>query len=69
MKLLPNFMAGRPYIPESDFSGVVVDSNDSQDFKAGDEVFGWIMFSTSTSIPLLFDCRDLRTPGLQTPNA
>lgn len=44
MGLLPNFLANRPYVPESDFSGTIVDSNDSKEFKAGDEVFGWIEF-------------------------
>ncbi|KAJ3530617.1 hypothetical protein NMY22_g8500 [Coprinellus aureogranulatus] len=46
MKLLPNFIARRPYVPEADFSGTVVDSNDSKEFKVGDEVFGWILFNT-----------------------
>lgn len=67
MKLLPNFIAGRPYVPESDFSGVVVDSNDSREFKAGDEVFGWILFSMSTYHLSQFEPL-LTSPGSQTPN-
>ncbi|EAU88249.1 hypothetical protein CC1G_03921 [Coprinopsis cinerea okayama7 len=40
MKYLPNFIAKRPYVPEHDFAGIIVDENDSH-FKKGDEVFGW----------------------------
>ncbi|ETW85496.1 quinone oxidoreductase 6 [Heterobasidion irregulare TC 32-1] len=41
MKLLPNFVSGRPFIAEQDFSGIVVDANGTN-FANGDEVFGWI---------------------------
>ncbi|KAG5219589.1 Zinc-type alcohol dehydrogenase protein [Salix suchowensis] len=41
MRLLPNFMAGRPLVVEHDFAGVVEDANDTE-FKAGDPVFGFI---------------------------
>ncbi|KAF8504133.1 hypothetical protein BU17DRAFT_58327 [Hysterangium stoloniferum] len=41
MKLLPNFMAGRPHVAEHDLAGVIVDANDSN-FTNGDEMFGWI---------------------------
>jgi len=41
MKMLPNFIARRPYIAEQDLSGVIVNSNGTR-FKNGDEVFGWI---------------------------
>ncbi|KDQ33589.1 hypothetical protein PLEOSDRAFT_1099549 [Pleurotus ostreatus PC15] len=41
MRLLPNFMAGRPLVVEHDFAGVVEDGNDTE-FKAGDPVFGFI---------------------------
>ncbi|RXW21116.1 hypothetical protein EST38_g4734 [Candolleomyces aberdarensis] len=42
LKLLPDFLAKRPYIPEHDFSGFVVDSNNSQEYSNGDQVYGWI---------------------------
>ncbi|KAJ2925233.1 hypothetical protein H1R20_g11882, partial [Candolleomyces eurysporus] len=42
MKMLPDFLGKRPYIPEHDFSGVVVDSNGSQEYSNGDQVYGWI---------------------------
>ncbi|OBZ65238.1 Zinc-type alcohol dehydrogenase-like protein C16A3.02c [Grifola frondosa] len=41
MKLVPNFIAHRPYTAEHDFAGVVVDANGT-DFKNGDEVYGII---------------------------
>ncbi|CAA7265386.1 unnamed protein product [Cyclocybe aegerita] len=39
--VLPNFLAGRPRVPEYDLSGVVVDTNKSR-FRPGDEVYGWV---------------------------
>jgi NADPH:quinone reductase-like Zn-dependent oxidoreductase len=42
MKMMPDFLGQRPYIPEHDFSGVVVDSNDSKEYSNGDQVYGWI---------------------------
>ena len=42
MGLLPNFMAGRPFIAEHDLSGVVVEENGTN-LKKGEEVFGWIL--------------------------
>ncbi|KAF9566242.1 NAD(P)-binding protein [Agrocybe pediades] len=41
MRVLPNFAARRPRIPEFDLAGVVVDANGSR-FSNGDHVFGWI---------------------------
>jgi len=41
MKLLPNFVDGRPHVAEYDFAGTIVDANDAS-FKIGDEVFGWV---------------------------
>ncbi|TFK27373.1 NAD(P)-binding protein [Coprinopsis marcescibilis] len=43
LKLLPNFLARRPIVPEFDFTGVIVDSRDSE-HKVGDEVFGFIIY-------------------------
>jgi NADPH:quinone reductase-like Zn-dependent oxidoreductase len=53
MGMMPNFILSRPYVPEHDFSGTVVDSKDSKDFKLGDEVFGWNEFG-------MFDVCSLR---------
>lgn len=39
MKLLPNFVAKRPSVPECDFSGVIVEGNGSA-FSVGEKVFG-----------------------------
>lgn len=41
MTIVPSFVWERPYIPEVDFSGVVVDANESQ-FSNGDQVVGLI---------------------------
>lgn len=41
MKLLPGFILKRPYIPEYDLAGVIVDTNGSE-FQNGDEVFGFL---------------------------
>lgn len=41
MKLIPNFILKKPYIPEHDLAGIVVDANDTE-FQNGDEVFGFI---------------------------
>ncbi|KAF8644811.1 hypothetical protein AX16_008268 [Volvariella volvacea WC 439] len=41
MKLLPNFIARRPFIAEHDFSGVIADPGDSS-FAVGDGVLGFI---------------------------
>ncbi|KAF9476338.1 NAD(P)-binding protein [Pholiota conissans] len=41
MRAMPNFIAKRPYVPENDFSGIVVDANGSK-FSNGDNVYGWI---------------------------
>lgn len=41
MRLVPNFVAGRPYPAENDLAGIIVDAGDS-DFKVGDRVFGFI---------------------------
>lgn len=39
MGTVPNFLVGRPNVPEHDFAGIVVDPNGSE-FSAGDKVFG-----------------------------
>ncbi|EPS94590.1 NAD-binding protein [Fomitopsis schrenkii] len=41
MKTTPGFLVKRPYIPESDLAGVVVDANGTT-LKEGEHVFGWI---------------------------
>lgn len=41
MKLFPNFLIKRPYIPEHDLAGIIVDANGTE-FQNGDEVFGFI---------------------------
>ncbi|KDR81832.1 hypothetical protein GALMADRAFT_152645 [Galerina marginata CBS 339.88] len=41
MKVLPNFIAGRPRVPEFDLSGVIVDANNTR-FSNGDQVYGWV---------------------------
>lgn len=41
MIFLPNFLAKRPSIAESDIAGTVVDPNDTS-FKVGDKVWGFI---------------------------
>lgn len=40
MGLLPGFILKRPYVPEYDLAGVVVDANGSE-FNNGDGVFGF----------------------------
>ncbi|KAH9841922.1 uncharacterized protein C8Q71DRAFT_700158 [Rhodofomes roseus] len=40
MNMAPNFIAKRPYIPEHDVAGIIVDANGTG-FKEGDQVFGW----------------------------
>ncbi|KAJ2917243.1 hypothetical protein MD484_g3207, partial [Candolleomyces efflorescens] len=47
LKLIPDFLGQRPYIPEFDFSGIVVDSNDSKEYSNGDPVYGWIRLDAS----------------------
>lgn len=42
MEMAPNWLTKRPYVAEHDLSGVVVDANGSEEFKVGDEVYGWI---------------------------
>ncbi|KAG8848861.1 hypothetical protein FRB96_000993 [Tulasnella sp. 330] len=42
MKMLPDLIARRPYTAEYDFSGVVVEENNSTRFKLGDEVYGQV---------------------------
>ncbi|EED85578.1 predicted protein [Postia placenta Mad-698-R] len=46
MKLIPNFILKKPYIPEHDLAGIVVDANDTE-FQNGDEVFGFIPVSAA----------------------
>ncbi|CCM03949.1 uncharacterized protein FIBRA_06102 [Fibroporia radiculosa] len=41
MGMVPGFILKRPYIPEHDLAGIVVDANGSK-FKTGDEVFGFL---------------------------
>jgi NADPH:quinone reductase-like Zn-dependent oxidoreductase len=61
MKYLPNFVARRPIIAESDFAGTVVKST-APEFKPGDQVFGWIPpVSTSASQGAL--CEYTRAPA------
>ncbi|TFK55244.1 NAD(P)-binding protein [Heliocybe sulcata] len=45
MQIAPTFVAKRPYVPESDFAGVVVDANGTS-FKNGESVYGWIPVPT-----------------------
>ncbi|KAF6764758.1 quinone oxidoreductase [Ephemerocybe angulata] len=42
MRLLPEWIAKRPYVVEHEFSGVVVEANRSTKLKRGDEVYGWL---------------------------
>lgn len=51
MKWAPNFVLPRPYIAESDFSGVVVDANGTH-LANGQEVFGMVP-QGNTALPLL----------------
>lgn len=51
MKLVPGFIAKRPYVPESDLAGVVVDANGTA-LKVGEQVFGWKPVGTCHFIPL-----------------
>lgn len=48
MTIAPNFVWERPYIPEVDVSGVVVDANESQ-FSNGDQVVGLISTAVQRS--------------------
>jgi len=41
MYLLPNFILQHPYVIEMDFSGVIIDQNDTE-FSLGDGVYGMI---------------------------
>ncbi|KAF5324561.1 hypothetical protein D9611_004261 [Ephemerocybe angulata] len=43
MRYLPSWVVKRPWVPESDFSGVVVDAEKSAVLREGDEVYGWIV--------------------------
>ena len=47
MKLAPGFMLPRPYIAESDFSGIVVDANGTE-LADGQEVFGMVPHGKAT---------------------
>ncbi|TFY53735.1 hypothetical protein EVJ58_g9286 [Rhodofomes roseus] len=53
MKTAPNFIAKRPYVPEHDVAGIIVDANGTG-FKEGDQVFGWspvaIPFKAGTGV-------------------
>ena len=42
MKAVPNFVTSHPFTAEMDLSGIIVDANDSEEFKTGDHVFGFI---------------------------
>ncbi|KZT11465.1 NAD(P)-binding protein [Laetiporus sulphureus 93-53] len=46
MDMLPGFILKRPYVPEYDLAGVIVDTNGSE-FNNGDEVFGFLTVSLS----------------------
>jgi len=46
MQIAPGFVARKPYVPEHDFSGVIVDANGSS-FSNGDIVYGWIPVQTA----------------------
>ncbi|PCH38315.1 NAD(P)-binding protein [Wolfiporia cocos MD-104 SS10] len=50
MQLLPGFVLKRPYIPEHDFAGVVVDSNGTE-YQNGDAVYGFL------TVPLFMQTR------------
>lgn len=52
MRLLPNLFAQRPHVAELDFSGVVVDANETN-FSNGDNVFGWVSMGKNH---ILFGC-------------
>ncbi|KAH9934871.1 uncharacterized protein B0H18DRAFT_490659 [Fomitopsis serialis] len=41
MGMLPGFLAKKPYIPEYDLAGIIVDANGTS-LKEGDQVYGWI---------------------------
>jgi hypothetical protein len=42
LKMLPNFVAGRPHVVEHDFVGTIADGNETE-FEVGDEVLGIVM--------------------------
>jgi len=42
MRLVPNFLVGRPRVAEHDLTGTVIDANNSTRFKVGDKVFGFV---------------------------
>jgi NADPH:quinone reductase-like Zn-dependent oxidoreductase len=48
MMIGPNFLVPRPHVPEYDFSGVVLDENESG-FVLGDSVYGYIPTATRLS--------------------
>ena len=50
MLWLPNWVAGRPNIPELDFTGIIVDGSDTE-FRAGDLVLGWVELRSSSFLP------------------
>ena len=60
MKHAPGFLVKRPYIPEHDLAGVVVDANGTE-LEQGEQVFGWLPvreFPTLGSLtPLLIRLR------------
>ncbi|TFK19877.1 GroES-like protein [Coprinopsis marcescibilis] len=41
LRVVPNFLSGRPLAAETDFAGVIVDSKD-EEFKVGDEICGFL---------------------------
>lgn len=62
MSFMPNFIMKRPHVAEHDFTGVVVDANDTQE-TPGQAVWGFIpvgapSFPASSTQPLNFPlCR------------
>ncbi|KAI0063404.1 NAD(P)-binding protein [Artomyces pyxidatus] len=66
MKLLPNFMAGRPLTAEFDIAGTIVDGNGAE-WSAGDAVFGINMSGSGALaeyVSMPGDCLIRRPPNM-----
>ena len=59
MGMMPNLFAYRPHAAEHDFSGVIVDANDSA-FRNGQDVYGWMPVCKHTTEPRLMFGADER---------
>lgn len=57
MGRLPDILAKKPYIPEHDLAGIIVDANGTN-LREGDLVYGWnpVCESSACAMLSIFDC-------------